>query len=115
MAIEPPLKKRKHYEKDAGSAELNPEPVVSALTEEQKLRRKMNRDEIGAFYKAYRRLKFCSGRKRSASPTSDPELGEAYCSILNLSTGTGIDSSSTSCFSREWTRIRSSGYVLRVK
>ena len=97
MAIEPPLKKRKHYD-DAASTAAHPasqstedlSPSTS-LSEEQKLRKKMNRDEIGAFYKTYRRLKFCSGRTRNPGPVSDPELEEAYCSILNLSTGTQVN------------------------
>eukprot|EP00250_Pteridium_aquilinum_P004363 c14579_g1_i1 orf=123-4520(+) len=97
MAIEPPLKKRKHYEGDAGAhaqdvasgaANVKSERAqVGAISEEQKLRKKVNRDEIGAFYKIYRRLKFCLDRKRTTGSISAPDLEEAYCSILNLSTG----------------------------
>lgn len=103
MAIEPPLKKRKHYDGDAGGQvqSLGGLPASGSVTqnvlpdgaragelsEEQKLRKKANRDEIGAFYKIYRRLKFCSDRKRSSGTISSPDLEEAYCSILNLSAG----------------------------
>lgn len=94
MAIEPPLKKRKHYEGDAGgqdgggAANVKAEGTLEgAISEEQKLRKRANKDEIGAFYKIYRRLKFCLDRKRSTGSISAPDLEDAYCSILNLSTG----------------------------
>ena len=116
MAIEPPLKKRKHYD-DAASTAAHPSssqsteelPSSTSLSEEQKLRKKMNRDEIGAFYKTYRRLKFCSGRNRNnPGPLSDPELEEAYSSILNLATGTQANKAffvSTECIPRRTLKL----------
>ncbi|MCO5563874.1 hypothetical protein L7F22_017525 [Adiantum nelumboides] len=99
MAIEPPLKKRKHYEGDTG-AQMQVKPGRAQggpVSEEHKFRKKVNRDEIGAFYKIYRRLKFCLDRKRTAGSNSASDLEEAYCSILNLSTGC----SSVQCIAAE--------------
>lgn len=88
MAIEPPLKKRKHYEADTAPVADFPAPAASAPTpEEEKLHKKKNRDEIGSLYKMYRRLKFCLDRKRSAGSSTKHDLEEAYFAILKLSTG----------------------------
>ncbi|KAI5065280.1 hypothetical protein GOP47_0019975 [Adiantum capillus-veneris] len=106
MAIEPPLKKRKHYEGDTGAQVQDAGNAVivksgraqgGPISEEHKLRKKVNRDEIGAFYKIYRRLKFCLDCKRTTGSNSASDLDEAYCSILNLSTGC----SSVQCIAAE--------------
>lgn len=86
MAIEPPLKKRKHYDPDASELAMAA-ASPAAITEEEKLAKKKHRDEIGSFYKMYRRLKFCLDRKRSVGSTSKQDLEEAFYAIVKLSTG----------------------------
>uniref|UniRef100_A0A7I4CL76 RRM domain-containing protein n=1 Tax=Physcomitrium patens TaxID=3218 RepID=A0A7I4CL76_PHYPA len=65
-----------------------PQDVVQGSGEDEKLRKKRNREEIGNFYKAYRRVRIClTQRDDSATFGVKHDLEAAYHSMIELSQG----------------------------
>ena len=71
----------------AESAKVGGESKVEL--QDEKLRKKRNRDEIGSFYKAYRRVRMCLTRQDDSTRFGGKrhDLEAAYHSMLDLSYG----------------------------
>ncbi|PKA65933.1 Flowering time control protein FPA [Apostasia shenzhenica] len=84
LAEQHPLKKRKIYET---SPEI-PTPLrfaaAVALSQEEILRRRRNKEEIRNLYECYKRIKFCVSQK---DPRLMPDFEQAYLSLITASRG----------------------------
>ena len=90
-AVEQPPKKRKLYE--AVRQEPEPEPAQpqtlaaaqaspAALSREEILMKRRNREEIRSVYDCYKRIKFCLSQKKDSL-----DLEQAYLSLITASRG----------------------------
>jgi len=74
--------------KKSGEPVVMAHPAVEVSPEDEKLRKKRNREEIGNFYKAYRRVRMCLTRRDDPGAFGvKHDLEAAYHSMIELSQG----------------------------